>query len=157
MHLHTLLVALAIAVAVWLVAIGLLLAFGRVNAAKELAGLVPNLLLLFKDLVKDPRVPRSAKIWLGVAAVWLASPIDLLPEFLPVLGPLDDAIVAAAVLRHLVKKAGPDVVYEYWRGDPATIARVLRIFGASDLPAGHGEQNAPDAGGEPGGHEPTEG
>ena len=134
MHLHALLVALAIAVAVWLLAIGLLLAFGRVNAAKELAGLVPNLLLLFKDLVKDPRVPRGAKIWLGVAAVWLASPIDLLPEFIPVLGPLDDAIVAAVVLRHLVKKAGPEVVYEHWRGDPATIGRVLRIFGTSEVP-----------------------
>jgi uncharacterized membrane protein YkvA (DUF1232 family) len=145
MHLHTLLVGLAIAVALWLAAISVLLAFGRVNVAKELAGLVPNLFLLFKDLVKDPRVPRSAKIWLGVAAVWLASPIDLLPEFLPVLGPLDDAIVAAAVLRYLVKKAGPDVVYEHWRGDPATIARVLRIFGASDLPAGQGEQDAPNA------------
>lgn len=132
MHLHTLIVALAITVAVWLVAIGLLLAFGRVGAAKELAGLVPNLLLLFKDLMKDPRVPRSAKVWLAIAAVWLASPIDLLPEFLPVLGPLDDAIVAAAVLRHLVRKAGPDVVYEHWRGERATIARVLRIFGASD-------------------------
>jgi uncharacterized membrane protein YkvA (DUF1232 family) len=134
MHLHTLLVALAITAAVWLLAIGVLLAFGRVQAAKELAGLIPNLLLLFKDLVKDPRVPRSAKVWLVVAALWLASPIDLLPEFLPVIGPLDDAIVAAAVLRHLVKKAGPDVVYEHWRGDPTTIARVLRIFGTSDAP-----------------------
>jgi uncharacterized membrane protein YkvA (DUF1232 family) len=145
MHLHALLVALAIAVAVWLLAIGVLLAFGRVNAAKELAGLVPNLLLLFKDLVKDPRVPRSAKIWLGVAAVWLASPIDLLPEFIPVLGPLDDAIVAAAVLRHLVKKAGPEVVYEHWRGDPATIAKVLRIFGTSDRPTPESDPDAPSA------------
>jgi uncharacterized membrane protein YkvA (DUF1232 family) len=145
MHLHALLVALAIAIAVWLLAIGVLLAFGRVNAAKELAGLVPNLLLLFKDLVKDPRVPRSAKIWLGVAAVWLASPIDLLPEFIPVLGPLDDAIVAAAVLRHLVKRAGPEVVYEHWRGDPATIARVLRIFGTSDRPAPESDTDAPSA------------
>src|SRR3954452_25638022 len=107
MHLHTLIVALAITVAVWLVAIGLLLAFGRVGAAKELAGLVPNLLLLFKDLMKDPRVPRSAKVWLAIAAVWLASPIDLLPEILPVLRTLDDAIVAAAVLPPLVLEARP--------------------------------------------------
>ena len=145
MHLHGLLVALAIAVAVWLLAIGVLLAFGRVNAAKELAGLVPNLLVLFKDLVKDPRVPRSAKIWLGVAAVWLASPIDLLPEFIPVLGPLDDAIVAAAVLRHLVKKAGPEVVYEHWRGDPATMAKVLRVFGASTVSGSEPGSDVPDA------------
>jgi uncharacterized membrane protein YkvA (DUF1232 family) len=145
MHLHGLLVALAIAVAIWLLAIGVLLAFGRVNAAKELAGLVPNLLLLFKDLIKDPRVPRSAKIWLGVAAVWLASPIDLLPEFIPVLGPLDDAIVAAAVLRHLVKKAGPEVVYEHWRGDPATIAKVLRVFGAATVAGSGPGSDVPNA------------
>ena len=130
---HGLLIGLGIAVAIWLLAIGALLLFGRVGAAKELAGLIPNLLLLFKDLVKDDRVPRSAKLWLGFAAVWLASPIDLLPEFLPVIGPLDDAIVAAAVLRHLVRKAGSDVVYEHWRGDPATITRVLRLF--RSLPA----------------------
>ena len=128
---HGLLIGIGVAVAVWLLAIGSLVVFGRVGAARELVGLIPNLLLLFKDLVKDDRVPRSAKLWLGFAALWLASPIDLLPEFLPVLGPLDDAIVAAAVLRHLVRKAGSDVVYEHWQGDPATITRVLRVFGAS--------------------------
>jgi len=125
-----LLVGVAAAVVVWLVAVGALFVFGRVGAARELLGLIPNLLLLFKDLVRDERVPRGAKVWLGVAAVWLASPIDLIPEFIPVLGPLDDAIVAAAVLRHLVRRAGSDVVYEHWRGDPATIGRVLRLFGA---------------------------
>jgi uncharacterized membrane protein YkvA (DUF1232 family) len=124
------LIGLAIAVAIWLVAVVVLFAFGRVRAARELVGLVPNLLLLFKDLVRDERVPRGAKAWLGVAALWLASPIDLIPEFIPVLGPLDDAVVAAVVLRHLVRKAGSEVVYEHWRGDPSTIARVLRIFGA---------------------------
>ena len=130
---HALLIGLGVAVAIWLLAIGALVVFGRVGAARELAGLLPNLLLLFKDLVKDERVPRGAKVWLGFAALWIASPIDLLPEFLPVIGPLDDAIVAAAVLRHLVRKAGSDVVYEHWRGDPATITRVLRVFRA--LPA----------------------
>jgi uncharacterized membrane protein YkvA (DUF1232 family) len=124
------LIGLAIAVAIWVAAVLALVAFGRVGAARELVSLVPNLLLLFKDLVRDERVPRSAKLWLGVGAVWLASPIDLIPEFIPVLGPLDDAVVAAAVLRHLVRRAGNEVVYEHWRGEPATIARVLRLFGA---------------------------
>lgn len=129
MSAHGLVVGLAIAVCVWLAAIVALAVFGRVGAARELIGLVPNLLRLFKDLVRDERVPRSSKVWLGVAAVWLASPIDLIPEFIPVLGPLDDAIVAAVVLRHLVRTAGSEVVYEHWRGEPATISRVLRIFG----------------------------
>jgi uncharacterized membrane protein YkvA (DUF1232 family) len=127
---HAVLIGLAIAVAIWVAAVLALVAFGRVGAARELVSLVPNLLLLFKDLVRDERVPRSAKLWLGVGAVWLASPIDLIPEFIPVLGPLDDAVVAAAVLRHLVRRAGNEVVYEHWRGEPATIARVLRLFGA---------------------------
>jgi uncharacterized membrane protein YkvA (DUF1232 family) len=130
------LVGLAIALVCWVVAIVALVAMGRIAVARELIGLVPNMLLLFKDLLRDERVPRSAKLWLGFAAVWLASPIDLIPEFIPVLGPLDDAVVAAAVLRHLVRKAGSEVVYEHWRGEPSTISRVLRLFGAeADAPA----------------------
>ena len=139
---YPLLVGIAVAVVVWLVAVAALFVFGRVGAARELLGLIPNLLLLFKDLVRDDRIPRGAKVWLGVAAVWLASPIDLIPEFIPVLGPLDDAIVAAAVLRHLVRRAGSDVVYEHWRGEPATITRVLRLFGAEASTDVAGRPNA---------------
>jgi uncharacterized membrane protein YkvA (DUF1232 family) len=99
---------------------------GRRIAARELALLVPNLVLLFKDLLRDPEVPRGAKISLGIAAVWLASPIDLLPEFLPVLGPLDDAVVAALVLRYLVRRSGPEVVRRHWRGEPRVLEMMLR-------------------------------
>ena len=126
-------VGLAIALVLWVVAILALVATGRIAVARELIALVPNMLLLFKDLLRDARVPRSAKLWLWFAAVWLASPIDLIPEFIPVLGPLDDAVVAAAVLRHLVRKAGNAVVYEHWRGEPSTISRVLRLFGAEGM------------------------
>ena len=133
---HTLLVGLAMALVLWVVVLVALVAMGRIAVARELIALVPNMLLLFKDLLRDERVPRSAKLWLGFAALWLASPIDLIPEFIPVLGPLDDAVVAAAVLRHLVRKAGSEVVYEHWRGEPSTISRVLRLFGAeADAPA----------------------
>ena len=84
---HDLLVGLGVALIVYaMLVLGLMIAGKRV-AAKELATLIPNLLLLFKDLVKDPRVPRGAKVWLLIGALWLASPIDLLPEFLPVIGP----------------------------------------------------------------------
>lgn len=61
----------------------------------------------------------------GFAIVWVISPIDLLPEFLPAIGPLDDVIVVALVLRHLVKRSGPDVVREHWRGDPVMLERAL--------------------------------
>ena len=124
---HDLLVGLGVALIVYaMLVLGLMIAGKRV-AAKELATLIPNLLLLFKDLVKDPRVPRGAKVWLLIGALWLASPIDLLPEFLPVIGPLDDAIVAALILRHLVHRAGTEVIRTHWRGDPRTLERVLSI------------------------------
>ncbi len=129
---RTLLLALALAALLYAVLVLALIVAGRTVAAKELAMLIPNLLLLFKDLMKDPMVPRGPKIWLGVGTVWLLSPIDLLPEFLPVIGPLDDAVVAALVLRHLVRRAGAGVVRSHWRGDPSTLARILRAAG---LPA----------------------
>jgi uncharacterized membrane protein YkvA (DUF1232 family) len=129
MTLHTLVVAAAIAVAIWLAAIVALYAFGKPKSAKELVTLVPNLLRLFRGLMKDPRVPRRAKVLLALGAVWLASPIDLLPEFLPVIGPLDDAVVAALVLRYLANHTGRGVIEDHWQGNPQTLERVLRLFG----------------------------
>jgi uncharacterized membrane protein YkvA (DUF1232 family) len=118
-------ILLAVA-AVYLVFVVALIVTGKRIAARELALLLPNLLLLFKDLLRDPVVPTGPKIALGIAAVWIASPIDLLPEFLPVIGPLDDALVAALVLRYLVRRAGVEVVRRHWRGEPATLEIMLR-------------------------------
>jgi uncharacterized membrane protein YkvA (DUF1232 family) len=123
---HGLIVALVITAAVWLCAVVALAVVGKRTAAKELALFLPNLLVLFRGLVRDPRCPRRSKALLIFAAAWIASPIDLIPEFIPFLGPLDDAVVAALVLRHVVKKAGPEVIRDHWRGDPATIDRLLR-------------------------------
>jgi uncharacterized membrane protein YkvA (DUF1232 family) len=120
-----LLIGVAIAVALWFVVVLALVAFGRRGRARELITLIPNLLMLFRELLRDPRVPLGAKLWLGVAIVWIASPIDLIPEFIPVAGPLDDAIVAALVLRHLVRRTDPSVVFEHWRGHPATLAAIV--------------------------------
>ena len=130
---HTLIVAITIAIGVWLVAILALYAFGKPQAARELVTLVPNLLRLFRGLMKDPRVPRRAKVLLVFGAGWLASPIDLLPEFLPVVGPLDDAIVAALLLRYLVKHTGRAVIEDHWQGQPETLDRMLRLFGRAGM------------------------
>jgi uncharacterized membrane protein YkvA (DUF1232 family) len=118
-------------VVLWLVAVLVLLRLGRRMLARELLTLLPNLLRLFRDLLRDPRVPRSSKALLVLGGLWLASPIDLIPEFLPAIGGIDDAIVAALVLRHLVKRAGPEVVREHWHGDPRTIDLVLRVARAA--------------------------
>ena len=124
-------IAIVAVVVVWTVAIVALTAVGRRVAAKELATLIPNLLVLFKGLLTDARVPTGSKVLLGCAIVWLVSPIDLVPEFVPVLGPVDDAIVAALVLRHLARVAGADVVRDHWRGDARTLETILRLARAN--------------------------
>ena len=121
-----LLIGIGVAVAVWAVAIVALIALGRRSQARELATLIPNLLVLFRGLLRDPRVPRGAKLWVGFAVVWIASPIDLVPEFIPIAGPLDDAIVAALVLRHLLRRTERSVLFEHWRGNPATLEAIVR-------------------------------
>jgi uncharacterized membrane protein YkvA (DUF1232 family) len=127
---HALLIGVGVCVLGYAVVIGALVLVGRRTAAKEFATLLPNLLMLFKGLVGDPRVPRGSKALLLFGAAWVASPIDLIPEFIPVLGPLDDAVVAALILRHLLKTAGVEVVSEHWRGEPATLERLLRLSGS---------------------------
>jgi uncharacterized membrane protein YkvA (DUF1232 family) len=128
-EMRPLLIGVAIALAVYLCLLGTLIVLGHRRLAREVALLLPNLALLLKDLLHDPRVPRSSKalVWIGV--VWVASPIDLIPEFIPFLGPLDDAVVVALILMRLVKTAGREVIEEHWRGDPATIAQLLRFAG----------------------------
>ena len=108
-----LLIALGIGIAVWLLALLILLIVGRKQQARELAAAIPNFLVLFRGLLRDPRVPRGPKIWLVVAVIWIASPIDLVPEFIPVLGPADDVIVAALVLRHVLKRTDRSVLAEH--------------------------------------------
>ena len=126
---HALVIGVGAFVLFYAVVIGALVILGRRTAAKEIATLLPNLLMLFKGLAQDPRVPRGSKALLVFGAAWVASPIDLIPEFIPVLGPLDDAVVAALILRHLMKTAGVEVISEHWRGEPSTLHRLLRLSG----------------------------
>jgi uncharacterized membrane protein YkvA (DUF1232 family) len=124
--LRELLIAGGVLVGLWLLAAVVLLVIGRKTIARELMTFLPNLIRLFRGLLGDERVPRSSKVLLMLGAFWLASPIDLVPEFLPGVGALDDAVIAGLVLRHVVKRAGPDIVRDHWRGDPKTIGFMLR-------------------------------
>ncbi|HEX2423319.1 MAG TPA: DUF1232 domain-containing protein [Actinomycetota bacterium] len=121
------LVAILVLVGVWIVAIAGLAMAGRRSAARALATLLPNLVVLFRGLLGDPRVSRGSKALVWFAVVWVVSPIDLIPEFIPIAGPLDDAIVAALVLRHVLRRSGAEVVAEHWRGDPATLNLILGV------------------------------
>ncbi|HEY8758730.1 MAG TPA: DUF1232 domain-containing protein [Candidatus Limnocylindria bacterium] len=119
------LAVIAIALVVWIGLIVVLIVLGRRALARELATLVPNLARLFAGLVRDPRVPLRAKVVLGATALYLAMPIDVVPDFIPIAGSLDDAIVAAFALRFVVRASSPEIVAEHWPGDPATLRRIL--------------------------------
>ena len=119
------LIGILVVVGVWVIAIAALAIAGRRSAALELATLLPNLVVLFRGLLRDPRVSRGSKALVWFAVVWVVSPIDLIPEFIPIAGPLDDAIVAPLVLRHVLRRSGAEVVAEHWRGDPATLNLIL--------------------------------
>src|SRR4249919_621670 len=107
---RALLLSLILVATIWALVIALLLVLGRRSEARRLATLLPNLVLLFKGLLQDPRVSRRNKAWLWFAVAWLVSPIDLIPEFIPFLGPLDDAVIAALVLRHVLRTTDRSVL-----------------------------------------------
>ena len=118
---------LLVLIAVWIVVVVILVVVGRILLARELALVLPNLIRLFGGLLRDRRVGLPAKIVVGIAGLWLASPIDLIPDFIPIVGSLDDAIVAALALRFVLNSTDGAVVREHWHGDPATLARLMRL------------------------------
>lgn len=94
---------------------------------KDLTGFLPACVTLLRRLIRDPRVPASAKVALAIAALWVLSPIDLIPEFLPVIGPLDDVVVVALALRYAGRRVPHDVLLEAWPGDPRLLLRLLGV------------------------------
>jgi uncharacterized membrane protein YkvA (DUF1232 family) len=118
---------LLVLVAIWIVVAVILVIVGRAVLVRELALVLPNLIRLFAGLLRDGRVPLRAKIVLALATLWLASPIDLIPDFIPIVGQFDDAIVAALALRFILRTTDGAVVRQHWHGDPATLERLLRI------------------------------
>lgn len=99
---------------------------------RELARFIPDCLTAIGRLRGDPRVPRRAKVAVVLAGLWVASPIDLLPEFLPVIGPLDDVVVVALALRYAARQVPRQVLLDAWPGDPRLLERLL---GPSPHPA----------------------
>ncbi len=104
------------AVALYALLIAGLLVAGRRTDARAWAGFIPDCIVLVKRLMGDPRVPRSRKLLLGALVAYLALPIDLVPDFIPVAGQLDDAIVVARVLRGVLRAGGHGLLREHWPG-----------------------------------------
>ncbi|MEV4706533.1 DUF1232 domain-containing protein [Actinoplanes sp. NPDC049316] len=92
---------------------------------RDLAAFIPDCVTTVRRLRKDPRVPRRARIAIVLAGVWVASPIDLIPEFIPVIGPLDDIVVVALALRYAGRQVPRDVLLSAWPGEPRLIERLL--------------------------------
>jgi len=92
---------------------------------KELASFLPACVTLVRRLRTDPRVPWQAKAAVALAGLWVLSPIDLLPEFLPVIGPLDDVVVVALALRYAARRVPREVLVEAWPGEPRLLERLL--------------------------------
>ena len=122
-------VALGI-VALWAVA---LVAFWLVRPrgvpASELLRLVPDTIRLVRAVIVDPRVPLDVRIVLAGLLVWLVSPIDVIPEFIPVIGPIDDVVVAIAALRYARRRIGLQGLRSRWPGTDAGFAVVARVLG----------------------------
>ena len=100
--------------ALYVVLVLVFVAVGRRTDARALAGFVPDCVILFSRLLHDPRVPRPSKVLVALLIPYLALPFDLIPDFIPVAGQSDDAILVAFVLRRLVRRTQADVLRELW-------------------------------------------
>jgi uncharacterized membrane protein YkvA (DUF1232 family) len=106
-----------------------LLVLGRRDSAGAVAGFVPDCVVLVRRLLGDDRLPRWSKLLLAALVVYLITPLDLVPDVIPVAGQLDDAVLVPLVLRAVIRSAGPDVVREHWPGPPSSLRLVSRLAG----------------------------
>ncbi|HVC86544.1 MAG TPA: YkvA family protein [Gaiellaceae bacterium] len=122
-----LLIGLGVTLALYAVFVAWLVLVGRGGDARALATFIPDCVVLVTRLARDPRVPRRRKLLLLGLVVYLASPLDLVPDFIPVAGQLDDAIVVALVLRHVVRAGGEPLIRELWPGPERSLALILQL------------------------------
>src|SRR5919206_249521 len=122
--LRVVMIGVVVLVASW----GVMIVLARrlpAGVLKDLAGFLPACVTTVRRLRRDPRVPRRAKLAVGFAGLWVLSPIDLIPEFLPVIGALDDVVVVALALRYAARQVPRDVLIEAWPGDSRLLERLL--------------------------------
>lgn len=121
------LIALGAVSLAWLSFVGLLLLNGQREDARALAGFIPDCLMLVGRLLSDRRVARRHKLLLLGLLAYLALPFDLVPDFIPVAGQLDDVIVAAYVLRRFVRAGGEPLIRKHWPGPERSLGVLLRL------------------------------
>jgi uncharacterized membrane protein YkvA (DUF1232 family) len=99
-----------------------LIVAGRRPSARDLARLIPDCVVLISRLLRDPRVPVRHKLLLGALVGYLALPFDIVPDFIPVAGYLDDVLVVAFTLRAVLKGTGRELLREHWPGPASSLA-----------------------------------
>src|SRR5262245_58105032 len=120
--------SLAVMAVLYLLLVLAFVAAGRRADARAVATFVPDCIVLFTRLLRDGRVPRRHKLLLGALIPYLAMPIDLVPDFIPVAGQLDDAVIVALILRR-VTRANADLLHEHWPGPASSLAALLAMAG----------------------------
>ena len=121
------LVGVGVSIAIYVAFVLALVIAGRRSDARALAAFIPDCLVLFKRLLGDPSVSGWRKAAVAALVAYLAMPIDLVPDFIPVAGQLDDAIVVALVLRIVLRSGGPELLREHWPGPDRSLALVSRL------------------------------
>jgi uncharacterized membrane protein YkvA (DUF1232 family) len=115
------------AVIVYALFVAVLALAGRRSDARAVAGFIPDCIVLFRRLLGDPRMPRRYRFIVVALLGYLALPFDVVPDFIPVAGQLDDAIVVALVLRAILRAGGLDLIEEHWPGPRSSLALILRL------------------------------
>lgn len=122
-----LLVGAAVTVCAYLALIATLVVVGRRTEAWALTRFIPDCLVLLRRLTGDPRVARRRKLVLFALVSYLAVPIDLVPDFIPVVGQIDDVLVAALALRYALRSGGPELLRQHWLGPDQSLQVVMRL------------------------------
>lgn len=135
-RLHVLLGVLAGLAVPYVLLLALLWGYSRRHpesvTTRDALRLLPDVLRLVQRLAADPALPRSIRVRLFALLAYLASPVDLVPDCIPVLGYADDAIAVALVLRSVVRRAGPQALDRHWPGSPQGLLLVRRLAGVPD-------------------------
>ena len=119
----------------YLAVVAVLLVAGRREHARAVAGFIPDCLVMVRRLIADPKTPRRQRLLLAALVAYLASPIDLVPDFVPVAGQLDDAVIVALALHLLLRSRGEQAIRAAWPGPESSLRAILRAAGARDAEA----------------------
>jgi uncharacterized membrane protein YkvA (DUF1232 family) len=101
------------------------------TALREALRMLPDLLRLLKRLAADPTLPRGVRIRLWLLLAYLITPIDLVPDFIPIIGYADDAIIVAIALRSVIRHSGPQAISRHWPGTSDGLTAILRLTGTT--------------------------